>query len=75
MNGKPQPAFVLYINGEQRQGQETMGKELGTMLEKDIPVFLTKLGKTVSDSGMTYGEWNQSYPEELEKIAEEFLKR
>ena len=75
VNGKPQPAFVLYINGEQRQGQETMGKELGTMLEKDIPVFLTKLGKTVSDSGMTYGEWNQSYPEELEKIAEEFLKR
>ena len=75
VDGKPQPAFVLYINGEQRQGQETMGKELGTMLEKDIPVFLTELGKTVSDSGMTYEEWNRSHPEALEKIAEPFLKR
>ena len=52
-----------------------MGKELGTMLEKDIPVFLTELGKTVSDSGMTYEEWNRSHPEALEKIAEPFLKR
>ncbi|MGN0323230.1 MAG: nitrite/sulfite reductase [Oliverpabstia sp.] len=75
VDGKPQPAFVLYINGEQRQGQETMGKELGTMLEKDIPVFLTKLGKTVSDSGISYEEWNHSHPEALEKIAEPFLKR
>ena len=75
VDGKPQPAFVLYINGEQRQGQETMGKELGTMLEKDIPVFLTELGKTVSDSGMTYEEWNRCHPEALEKKAESFLKR
>ncbi|MCI6995437.1 MAG: nitrite/sulfite reductase [Eubacterium sp.] len=75
VDGKSQPAFVLYINGEQRQGQETMGKELGTMLEKDIPVFLTELGKTVSDSGMTYEEWNRCHPEALEKKAESFLKR
>lgn len=75
VDGKPQPAFVLYVNGEQRQGQETMGKELGTVLEKDIPVFLTVLGKAISDSGMTYEEWNRSHPEDLEKIAEPFLKR
>ena len=31
------PAFNLYINGSDVQGQERMGKEIGTMLEEQIP--------------------------------------
>ena len=42
---KPQSAFVLYINGDERQGHETMGKEVGTILETQIPEFLVELGK------------------------------
>lgn len=40
--GKLQPAFVLYVNGKESQGQEAMGRELGTVLEAEIPAFLVK---------------------------------
>ena len=36
---KPQPAFVLFYNGCDRQGTEQMGKEIGLMLEEDNPQF------------------------------------
>ena len=73
VDGKPQSAFVLYINGDERQGQERMGKEVGTMLETDIPKFMVELGKTVEVSGKNFGQWNRENPEMLEKIAEKWL--
>ncbi|MGN1235493.1 MAG: nitrite/sulfite reductase, partial [Christensenellaceae bacterium] len=42
VGGKPQNAFVFFLGGNDRQGEETMGKEIGTMLEADIPAFLTE---------------------------------
>lgn len=66
---KPQPAFVLFVNGQQRQGEEAFGRELGTMLETDIPEFLVKLGKTVAESGMDYEAWNAANPEGIEAAA------
>lgn len=44
------PAFNLYINGSDIQGQERMGEEVGTLLEEQIPDFLCALGHAVSDS-------------------------
>lgn len=70
---KPMPAFVLYVNGEERQGQETFGQELGTILEKDVPEFLVKLGRAVAGSGMDYETWNRENPDGLKKIAAEYL--
>ena len=46
--------FVLFANGEERQGEERMGREIGTMEEAVIPQFLVELGQTVAASGMDY---------------------
>lgn len=70
---KPQSAFLLYINGEQRQGQETMGKEVGTILEEQIPEFLVKLGKAVAESGMDFAAWKAANPEGIEAIAAAYV--
>jgi ferredoxin-nitrite reductase len=74
VDGKQQSAFVLYINGEQRQGQETMGSELGAIEEKDIPGFLVELGQTVAASGMSFEAWNRADAQALERIAAGYLE-
>lgn len=73
VDGKAQPAFILYVNGEEKQGKETMGRELGAMLETQIPQFLVELGKTVAESGMSYTEWNEEDTTALERIAGKYL--
>lgn len=73
VDGKARSAFVLYVNGSEIQGQETMGQELGVMLEEDIPVFLTALGKTVAASGMDFEAWRQANPQGLETAAAAYL--
>ncbi len=73
VDGKMQPAFILFVNGEERQGQEHMGKELGTILEADIPKFIVKLGKCVEESGLDFISWKEKNPEGIEKIAAEYL--
>ena len=40
VDGKPQSAFMLFLGGCDRQGEEAMGKELGTILETEIPAFV-----------------------------------
>lgn len=70
---KPQPAFVLFVNGSGRQGEEAFGRELGTVLESRIPEFLVKLGRTVAESGLDYADWNAENPGGLDAVAEEYL--
>ena len=73
VNGKPRPAFTFCVNGDSRQGHESMGRELGTMLEEKIPAFLVELGKAVAASGKDFDAWNQADPAALEKIAADYL--
>ncbi len=68
---KPQPAFVLYVGGCDRQGEETMGREFGPVLETEIPGFLVKLGKTVAESGLDFAAWKEKHPQLLEELARE----
>ena len=75
VGGKPQPAFVLFAGGEERQGEEAMGRELGAMLEEDIPAFLVELGKTVTKSGLDYDAWRAANPGALEALAARFIDR
>lgn len=69
---KPQSAFMLYVGGDERQGQEKMGRELGTILETKIPEFLVKLGKAVAESGLDFAAWQQENPDGIRDIAEEY---
>lgn len=73
VDGKSRSAYILYINGNELQGQETMGQEMGAILEEDIPVFLAELGKTVAESGMDFYAWRAANPDGLAKAAEAYL--
>lgn len=73
IDGVLKPAFNLYMNGCDIQGKERMGKEVGTMLEEQIPDFLSALGHAVSDSGMDFETWFAKNPEGIESIAASFL--
>lgn len=68
-----QSAFMLYYGGCSVQGQEAMGRELGTILEEQIPAFLVELGKAVTESGMDYAAWNAQNPGRFEEIAAPYL--
>lgn len=70
---KPEPAFVLYINGNERQGEERMGQEVGTILESRIPEFLVELGRAVSQSGVGFLEWFAADPEAVIRIAAPYI--
>jgi len=70
---KPQSAFMLYVGGNDYQGKETMGEELGTVLETEIPAFLVELGKTVAGTGMDYASWKASNPDGVKEIAAKYV--
>ncbi|MDO4285980.1 MAG: nitrite/sulfite reductase [Eubacteriales bacterium] len=70
---KPQPAFLLVAGGVSEQGEETMGEEIGTLLEEEIPAFLVRLGSAAAQSGMSYEEWLRENPNGLREIAAEYL--
>ena len=72
-DGKAQPAFVFYLGGNEVQGKETMGRELGTMFESEISSFLVKLGKEIAARGLDFESYRTQYPDGIEKAAAEYL--
>ena len=72
-DGEMVPAFTVYLNGCSLQGQETISQSSGMMLKRNIPKFLTELGKTVENSGKTYEEWVKEHSEDVKAIAEKYL--
>lgn len=70
-DGKPQAAFTLYVGGISRQGEEAMGRELGTILESQIPAFLVEVGRAAAGAG--YAAWREANPGALEEIAAKYL--
>ncbi len=73
IDGSMQPTFTLFVNGNEKQGQEAMGQELGMLLENQIPEFLIALGKTTAESGKTFAQWNQEDPEAIKQVAARYL--
>lgn len=73
VDGAPQSAYVLFVGGCGKQGHESMGRELGTMLESDIPAFLVELGRTVATSGMDFAAWLQAKPQGVDQLAKPLL--
>lgn len=72
-DGKPQSGYTLFVGGEERQGQEAMGKEMGVLFEEDVPAFLVELGQAVAAEGLTYGEWMEKHPDGMEKLAAKYI--
>ena len=73
IDGKPQPAFTLFVGGSDKQGREALGHELGAILTDEIPSFLVKLGKEVAASGMDFAAWCKANPNGVDRIAAPYL--
>ena len=73
VDGKPQSAFTLFVGGCDRQGCEAMGRELGAILESEIPAFLVELGRTVAASGKDFAAWRKTDPNGIDRIAAPYL--
>ena len=73
VGGKPQPAFVLFAGGEERQGEERLGEAVGAMLQTDIPAFMVELGRTVAASGQPFEAWLDGHREELLALAGRYI--
>ncbi len=71
VDGRPRSAFTLFVGGDGRQGRETMGRELGVMLEERIPDFLVEVGRAAAAQG--FAAWRESDPAALEEIAARYL--
>lgn len=73
VDGKPEPAFMLYVNGREEEECAHFGEEIGTILEIEIPRFMKDLGEAVSESGLDFDAWYEGHSEEFQKIAEPYL--
>lgn len=70
---KPLPAFLMYEYGDDRQGEERFAKEVGVVLQSDIPALLVELGRKVMDSGLTWKEWVKANPDGIRETAAQWL--
>ena len=70
---KPLPAFIMYEYGDDRQGEERFAKEVGVILQSDIPALLVELGRKVMDSKLTWKEWVKANPDGIRETAAKWL--
>lgn len=75
VNGKAEPAFAFYVNGQDTQGEERFGEEWGVMLATDIPKFFVELGTVVSEEKVSYEQWYKKNMDTLKNIAEPYLQK
>lgn len=75
VNGKAEPAFAFYVNGQDTQGEERFGEEWGVMLATDIPKFFVELGTVISDEKVSYEQWYKKNMDTLMNIVEPYLQK
>lgn len=75
VNGKAEPAFVFYVNGQDAQGEERFGEEWGVMLATDIPKFFVELGTVISEEKVSYEQWYKKNMDTLKNIAEPYFQK
>lgn len=75
VNGKAEPAFAFYVNGQDTQGEERFGEEWGVMLATDIPKFFVELGTVISEEKVSYEQWYKKNMDNLKNIVEPYLQK
>ena len=75
VNGKAEPAFAFYVNGQDTQGEERFGEEWGVMLATDIPKFFVELGTVISDEKVSYEQLYKKNMDTLKNIVEPYLQK
>lgn len=65
---KPLPAFKMFLGGTDELGQAKFGKEVGTVLESDLPALLVDLGKAAAEAGQDWHQWSEDHAAERDAI-------
>lgn len=73
-DGAMQPAFVLTVNGEDEEGRERFGEQVGTILESEIPAFLKELGTEIAEAGLKFDEWYEGHADRFVEIAKPYVE-
>ena len=73
VDGKPASAFVLNVDGCELQGKESLGRELGAILDADVPKFLVEVGQKVAASGMDFDTWYAGNADTFAAIAQTYI--
>lgn len=73
VNGKPEPAFQVLVNGSKDQGKERIGTLLGNMTTADIPSFLIALGKMIKEADETFATWYPKHEADFKALAEQYI--
>ena len=53
----PQPAYRMLLGGSDALGGAAFGEPIATVLEKDLPELLVKLGTAAAEAGMRWEQW------------------
>ncbi len=69
----PKPAFAVYENGCEFQGEEAFGEDLGVMLESEIPEFLAELGREIVSCGQTYEQFIKENHDKFMEIVKKYI--
>lgn len=66
VDGKPQPAFKMFLGGNDALGAARFGEPAATVLERNIPTLLVELGHAASALG--WEQWSAGHGDELNAI-------
>ena len=73
VDGKPESAFVLSVNGKEGQKDAQFGEQIGTILETKIPDFMKDLGTVIQASGLKFDEWYAENEDTFKEIAAPYV--
>lgn len=68
VDGKPQPAFRMYLGGSDQTGSAHFGQLAGNVLEADLPKLLVELGKAAQAAGQNWEQWSENHAAERDAI-------
>ena len=73
VDGKPQPAFKVFINGNGTLEGPRMSDEVGVLTVADIPNFFIDLVKVLDTAGQDFDTWIVEQPEAFQAILAKYL--
>ena len=73
VDGKPQPAFKVFINGNGTLEGSRMSDEVGVLTVADIPNFFIDLVKVLDTAGQDFDTWIVEQPEAFQAILAKYL--
>ena len=72
VEGKPQPAFKLFLGGCDALGAAQFGEGGPNILEKDIPAMLVELGSAAAAADMDWSRWSAECGETMSAIISKY---